>query len=148
MIVATARLDIATDEGASLSDVTGDVNAFLKTSGIVNGLCVLSTTAEGSCLTLSAELDEDVDDLLRLAWTHLSGPALDRSENEEDFVAPERPDRIDVDGAGYAPAGVLADSVSFPVRDGAVALGTWEAIVLLDARGPAVRPVDVTVIGR
>jgi len=46
------------------------------------------------------------------------------------------------------PAGVLADCVSFPVRGGAVALGSWEAIVLLDARGPAVRPVDVTVIGR
>lgn len=148
MIVATARLDIATDEGASLCDVTGDVNAFLKASGIVNGLCVLSTASEGSCLTLSAELDEDVDDLLRLAWTHLAAAPLDRSDNDDDAVVPERPDRVDVDGTGYAPAGVLADSVSFPVRDGAVALGTWEAIVLLDARGPAVRPVDVTVIGR
>jgi len=147
MIVATARLDIATDEGASLSDVTGDVNAFLKASGIVHGLVVLSTVADGSCLTLSAELDEDVDDLLRLAWSHLTVATPEPVDSDDETGASERPDRVDAEGGGYIPAGVLADCVSLPVRDGAVSLGTWEAVVLLDARGPAVRPIDVTVMG-
>ncbi len=145
MIVATTRLEIATDEGASLSDVTGDVNAFVGASGISSGLCVLSAPSDGSCLTLSAELDEDVDDLLRLARRYLSEPAPD--ESFEEAVTPERPDRIELEGGGYVPAGVLADCLSLPVRDGTVGLGTWEAIILLDARGPARRPIDVTVMG-
>ncbi|MCI0452572.1 MAG: YjbQ family protein [Candidatus Latescibacteria bacterium] len=145
MMVATTRLEIATDEGASLADITSDVNAFVRSSGIANGLCVLSAPSVESCLTLSAELDEDVDDLLRLAWTHLSGRAGDPAEGPDDPA--ERADRIDVEGAAYAPAGILAECVSLPVREGAVSLGTWEAIVLLGAKGPALRPIDVTVMG-
>ncbi len=143
MIVATTRLEIATDEGASLSDVTGEVNDFIRSSGIGNGLCVLNAVIEGVCLTLSAELDEDVDDLLRLARSRLSPPEAGYEETPEDR---DRSDRVDFEG-GYTPAGVLADSISVPVREGALSLGTWEAIVLLDARGPARRPIDVTVLG-
>jgi thiamine phosphate synthase YjbQ (UPF0047 family) len=145
MIVATTRLEIATDEGASLSDVTSDINSFVRSSGIANGLCVLSAPSDESCLTLSAELDEDVDDLLRLAWTHLAGRPSDPADGTEE--PGERSDRVDTEGAGYAPAGVLAECISLPVREGAVGLGTWEAVVLLDARGPAIRPIDVTVMG-
>lgn len=143
MIVATTRLEIATDEGASLSDVTADVNIFVKATGIAQGLCILSAPEDGVCLTLSGELDEDVDDLLRLAWSHL--PAVAHTGEASDDA--ERPDRIDAEGGGYIPAGVLADCVSLPVREGALSLGTWEAVVLLDARGPAARPIDVTVMG-
>jgi secondary thiamine-phosphate synthase enzyme len=136
MIVATTRLEISTDEGVSLADVTSEVNAFIKSSGVASGLCIVSTASAGSCLTLSAEFDEDVDDLLRLARTHLTAMA-----------ATEHPDRIDIEGAGYIPAGVLADCVSLPIRDGAVGVGSWEAIVLLDGRGPATRPIEITVMG-
>ncbi|HEU4929987.1 MAG TPA: YjbQ family protein [Candidatus Krumholzibacteria bacterium] len=144
MIVATARLEIATDDGASLSDVTGDVNAYVRASGIGSGLVVLSASSEGSCLTLSAALDEDVDDLLRLARRYLAEPVPDV---EDGATVHERRDRMEAEAGGYIPAGVLADCLSLPVRDGAVGLGTWEAIVLLDARGPARRPIDVTVMG-
>ncbi|HXV12908.1 MAG TPA: YjbQ family protein [Candidatus Krumholzibacteria bacterium] len=145
MIVATTRLEIATDEGASLSDVTSDVNSFVRASGIANGLCVLSAPSSEACLTLSGELDEDVDDLLRLAWSHLAGRPGDAPDGGDE--PGERPDRVDAEGAGYSPAGVLAECISLPVRDGAIGLGTWEAVVLLDARGPALRPIDVTVMG-
>ena len=144
MIVATARLEIATDDGASLSDVTGEINAYLRVTGIASGLCVLNASSEGSCLTLSAALDEDVDDLLRVARRYLAEPVRDAGE---DPVQPERRDRIEAEAGGYIPAGVLADCLSLPVRDGALGLGTWEAVVLLDARGPAQRPIDVTVMG-
>lgn len=143
MIVVTARLEIATDDGASLSDVTGEVNAYLRATGISSGLCVLSAPSEGSCLTLSAALDEDVDDLLRLARSFL----VEATRDDDDPLVLERRDRMEADAAGYTPAGVLADCLSLPVRDGVVGLGTWEAIVLLDARGPAQRAIDVTVMG-
>jgi thiamine phosphate synthase YjbQ (UPF0047 family) len=140
-------LEIATQGGASLSDVTLEVNAFVQTSGVRSGLCILSAACDDSCLTLSADLDEDVDDLLRLARTHLAQAAFPTSELAEEPTHADRSDRMDFEGGGYTPAGVLADSVSLPVRDGAISLGTWEAIVLLDAKGPAVRAIDVTIMG-
>jgi thiamine phosphate synthase YjbQ (UPF0047 family) len=140
-------LEITTNEGASLSDVTLEVNAYVRTSGVRSGLCILSAASEDACLTLSADLDEDVDDLLRLARTQLSGAPAPDDRSGDDFGSAERSDRIDVDGGGYAPAGILADTISLPVREGAVGLGSWDAIVLLDAKGPAVRAIDVTIIG-
>jgi thiamine phosphate synthase YjbQ (UPF0047 family) len=140
-------LDIATHEGASLSDVTVEVNAFVRTSGVQSGLCILSTASHDACLTLSGSLDDDVDDLLRLARTHLRGPAPGAGEEIDEPATRDRSDRIDLEGGGYTPAGVLADTVSLPVRDGAVNLGTWEAIVLLDAKGPATRVIEVTIVG-
>lgn len=144
MIVATARLEIATDEGASLSDVTDDVNAFLRSSGIAKGLCVLSTASEGACLTLSAELDEDVDNLLRVVRTHLSAPSPDRGTVDESLGSI---DRLDVDDSGYPSGGVVADSITVSVRDGGMNLGSWDAVVLLDSRGPRACAVDVTLMG-
>ena len=145
MIVVTTRVEINTDEGVSLSDITSEVNAFVKSSGVASGLCIVSTASAGSCLTLSAEFDEDVDDLLRLARTHLTTARL--AADEGDDAQSERPDRVDVEGAGYIPAGVLADCISLPIRDGSVGVGSWEAIVLLDGRGPAARPIEITVMG-
>jgi thiamine phosphate synthase YjbQ (UPF0047 family) len=142
MIVATSRLEIATHEGASLSDVTEDVNEFLRQSGIPVGVCVLEAADRDTCLTLSAELDEDVDDLLRLARSHLAPATLDTGAPEER----ESTERSDVD-PGYTPGGVLSNCLAIPVRATVLALGSWEAVVLLDAQGPASRAIDVTVIG-
>ena len=73
MIVATSRLDIATHEGASLSDVTLEVNAFVRSSGVVSGLCILSTASGDSCLTLTASLDDDV--VFAIDHKHAVGPS-------------------------------------------------------------------------
>ena len=37
MIVVTTRLEITTDEGVSLADITSEVNAFIKSSGVASG---------------------------------------------------------------------------------------------------------------
>ena len=107
-------------------------------------MCVLSTASEGSCLTLSAELDEDVDNLLRVVRTHLSAPSADRG-TMEDVTGPI--DRLDVDDSGYPTGGVVADSITLSIRDGGMNLGSWDAVVLLDSRGPRVCAVDVTLMG-
>jgi thiamine phosphate synthase YjbQ (UPF0047 family) len=138
MRVETTRLQFLSADGVSLNDVTFDLNGFVHRSRVQNGICILTLAAEGVCLTLSPDLDADVDDLLRLARTHLS-EAADRREAGRD--------RVDVDDSGYLPAGVLADALTLPVRDGGLGLGNWEAVVLLDGRGPASRAIDVTVIG-
>jgi thiamine phosphate synthase YjbQ (UPF0047 family) len=141
MKIETVRLHFNTDDGASLSDVTADVNAFVRDSAFQGGLCILTVPGDGCCLTLAPDLDEDMDDLLRIVRTHLAAPSPEATAVEESR------DRLDVDDSGYPAGGVVADTITLTIRDGAMNLGSWDGVILLDARGPRVCPVDVTLMG-
>jgi thiamine phosphate synthase YjbQ (UPF0047 family) len=140
--IETIRLYVPTDDGASLADVTADVNQFVQHTAIRQGLCILTLSGDHCCLTLSPELDEDVDDLFRIVRAHLSAP-----REEAPVAEPASRDRLDVDDSGYPASGVLADSITVSVREGAMNLGTWEAVVVLDGDGPRTIPLDVTLVG-
>jgi thiamine phosphate synthase YjbQ (UPF0047 family) len=141
MRIETTRLEVATDEGVSIADLTGEVNAFLRATGIRDGLCVMMVGRQECFLSIAPELDEVFDDLMRLIQhTASSSPGPGATD-------PMVPDRADTDLSRSAPPGFLAESLSFAVREGAPELGSWEAIVLVDAGGPARRAVEVTVMG-
>lgn len=144
MKIETARLHFNTDEGASLADVTAEVNAFVRDSALRTGLCILTVPGDGCCLTLSPDLDEDVDDLLRIVRTHLAAAPAPAPETP---AIPGTHDRLDVDDSGYPAAGIVADTLTVSIRDGGMNLGSWESVVLLDSRGPRACPLDVTLMG-
>jgi thiamine phosphate synthase YjbQ (UPF0047 family) len=141
MRIETVRLQFATDDGASLADVTAEVNAFVRDSAFQTGLCILTVPGDGCCLTLAPDLDEDMDDLLRIVQRHLTTRAPEAGPPDESR------DRLDVDDSGYPAGGVVADSITLTIRDGGMNLGSWDGVILLDARGPRVCPVDVTLMG-
>ena len=140
MQIETTRLEIATDEGTSVADVTSEVNEFIRTTGVVEGLCVMMVGRQECFLSLAPDLDEAFDDLMRLV-REASDPATRRMPD------PAVSDRADTEMAGNAPPGFLAESLSFAIRDGGPDLGSWEAIVLVDAEGPARRAIEITVMG-
>ena len=153
MKIETARLHFSTDDGASIADVTAEVNAFVRDSAFRTGLCVLTVPGDGCCLTLSADLDEDVDDLLRIVRTHLAvppdepSPPVGVSGSGGSPGSQASQDRLDVDDSGYPTAGIVADTLSLSIREGSMNLGSWESVVLLDGRGPRMCPLDVTLMG-
>ncbi|MEF8780650.1 MAG: secondary thiamine-phosphate synthase enzyme YjbQ [Haloferacaceae archaeon] len=54
-------------------------------------------------------------------------------------------DRIDDNADAHLRAMLLGESVTVPVRDGELALGTWQAVLLVECDGPRSRTVDVVV---
>jgi len=71
----------------------------------------------------------------------------------EEFVAglvPEerryRHDEIDDNAASHLRATLLGESVSVPVEDGRLALGTWQSILFVECDGPRSRRLNVTVV--
>lgn len=146
MRIATTRLEIVTDVGVSLADITGDINAFIAARGVARGLCIVTVEPEDSGLSLAANLEEDVDDLLRLGRRHLP-TAVDADPPAVEPVARAVVDRADVEEPGYSPAGIMAYCLSLGIRQGGLHLGNWEAVVLIDAAGPRRQPVDVILMG-
>lgn len=141
MRIETTRLEIATDEGVSIADLTGEVSTFIRSTGVRDGLCVMMVARNECFLSLAPELDDAFDDLMRLV-REASAPG--RSVTREELG---RSDHADIDLSKPAPPGVLAESLSFAVREGEPELGSWEAILLVDGGGPARRAIDVTVMG-
>jgi len=53
-------------------------------------------------------------------------------------------DALDGNADSHLRTLLLDESVSVPVRDGALALGTWQSVLLIDCDGPRTRSVTVT----
>lgn len=120
---AIARFSVATS-GPGLTDVTARVAKALAESEAGDGLATIFVRHTSCSLTIQENASPEVrDDLV---------DALDR-------LAPENAGwRHDVEGPDDMPAHVKAMltgvSLSVPVIDGGLALGTWQGIFLVEHR--------------
>ena len=135
--IATATLRVDTP-GAGFSDITADARAFVTESGAGDGVLLVFLRHTSASLTIQENADPDVQtDLMT---------ALDR-------LAPEDAPWVhDLEGADDMPAHVKAMlngvSLHVPVTGGALALGTWQGLYLIEhRRRPHAREVIFQFIG-
>ncbi|MCB9876339.1 MAG: YjbQ family protein [Planctomycetes bacterium] len=122
--VTTSRLDVAT-RGRGLVDITRDVARAVAAAGVTDGLATLFVQHTSASLIVQENADPDVQVdleafLRRLVpdgdplWTHTA-------EGPDDMPAHVR-------------AALTQVSLSIPVVDGRLALGTWQGIYLWEHR--------------
>lgn len=125
--------------GRGTQDITDDVAQVIEQSGIQTGLCHIFSrhTSAGVIITENADptVREDLERLLsNLApdgWHEFRHTA----EGEDDMSAHVR-------------TLLTGDTVLVPIRDGRLALGTWQGIYLWEHRSaPHRREVAVTLLG-
>jgi secondary thiamine-phosphate synthase enzyme len=138
-IIHCVTLTKAMAVGLSLEDITGELSAAVQESGIKDG--VLHATAIGSTVSLTTiEHEPGVIEDLKRAITRLAPPGLDY-EHERAWH--------DGNGHSHVQAALLGPSLSVPIRNGKLALGTWQQAVLINHDNRArQRRVEVTLIGR
>lgn len=136
-LIATATLRVDT-KGAGFIEMTGDAKAFIAQTGAGEGALLVFLRHTSASLTIQENADPDVQtDLLA---------ALDR-------LAPEGAHWIhDAEGPDDMPAHVKAMlsgvSLQVPVIGGALALGTWQGIYLIEhRRRPHAREVVFQFMG-
>lgn len=125
------RLQIDTDERVTVVDVTDDVAAAVP-DDVEEGVCTVFVrhTTAGVCVNEREQrLLTDLEDALeRLV------PADEQYSH----------DRLDGNADAHLRAMLLGCSVAVPVRDGDLALGTWQSVLFVECDGPRTRTVDVT----
>ena len=138
MVTKSYELRLKTSSRTDIMDLTGEVQERLRQSGITSGILVVFVPGSTGALT-TIEFESGV--LNDLLW------AIER-------LAPEgleyEHDRRWGDGNGYSHvrAALLKPSLSIPIIDGLLALGTWQQIVLLDFDNrPRQRRVLIQVVG-
>lgn len=130
--------DIRT-RGRGTTDITAEVARIAAASGVVTGVAHVFVQHTSCSLMITENADPDVlRDLETLArrWAPDADPAY-RHDTEGDD-----------DMAAHARSVISGTSVSVPVGNGALRLGTWQGIYLWEHRAQAhSRTVVVTVAG-
>jgi secondary thiamine-phosphate synthase enzyme len=127
------RLDVSTSDPIEVIDVTGRVDEAVPDdvgAGVAT-VFVPHTTA-------GVVVNEAEDRLL----TDIEGFV-------EELVPADREyshDAIDDNAAAHLRATVLGESVSIPIADGGIALGTWQSVLFVECDGPRSRNLHVTVL--
>ena len=127
------ELRIRTSSKRQLVDITADVAAIVAKSGLAEGLCQVYVAHATAAIVINENDDPNVCvDLL---------DALDR-------LVPAgiwRHDRVDGNAASHIQAAILGPGETIPVREGALCLGTWQAVMLAELDGPRERRIIVTL---
>ena len=135
-------LTIAT-RGQGLYEFTGEVAGFLRESGMQEGLLTLFVRHTSCSLLIQENADPDVQRDLKAFFSRLVPPADDPSMSYLVHTL-EGPD----DMPAHIKAAMMPVSLSIPVIDGRMALGTWQGIYLFEHRDrPHERQVVVQLIG-
>ena len=124
--------------GPNFYDLTADVALWLRTIGVADGTLTLFIRHTSASLTIQENADPAVlrdlrDSLERLAPE--AHPYRHSTEGPDDMPA-------------HIKAMLTALSLTVPVADGAMMLGTWQAIYLIEHRtAPHAREIIAHYIG-
>lgn len=111
--------------GQGLHNVTADVAAIVARSGAQQGLCTLLVQHTSASLTIQENADPSAKQDLE-NW-------LNRLVRENDPLYTHTLEGAD-DMPAHIKAALTATSLSIPIIDGRLALGTWQGIYLWEHR--------------
>jgi secondary thiamine-phosphate synthase enzyme len=116
-------------------DVTDAVRGVVERSGVREGLCHVMVLHSTAAIVVNETDDPNIG-------TDIAS-ALDRAVPDH---AGWLHDRIDDNAHSHIKATLLGPSETLPVSDGALVLGTWQRVILMEFDGPRKRRVSVTLL--
>jgi secondary thiamine-phosphate synthase enzyme len=138
MAVKTVRRSISTQGSTEILDVTSDVAAAVRSSGIADGIATVFVTGSTAALT-TLEFEPGLVHDLKAAFERLYPREILYRHHER---------WGDDNGHSHVRASMLGPSLVVPVSGGELNLGTWEQIVLVDFdTRPRTREFLVQVMG-
>lgn len=136
----TAEISIKTSGEGDIIDITLQANKIVADSGVLSGIASLFVEGSTAALT-TIEYEPGVLSDLKRSLSAISPDDI-----------PYEHDRAWGDGNGrsHVKAALVGPSLTVPVRNGSMKLGTWQQVVLLelDIRPSRTRTVHCTVMGK
>jgi secondary thiamine-phosphate synthase enzyme len=137
-------LEIETDTGINIYNITPQINDFLAATQIQNGQVLVFSRHTTTALAINEDevrLLEDVKVFLRKL-----APESDRYLHN-DLHLRVVPEDEPMNAHSHLMAMMLNNSEIIPVVEGQLALGTWQSVLFFDLDGPRKRTVFVQVTG-
>ena len=130
-----------TRERLELINITRDLNELIRKHGLKAGFVIVQSLHTTTAVFINEFQQALVDDM-KAALEKLIG-RLDYWRHNDPKLS--ECDRKNADS--HLRAMLLGHTLSLPVRDGALALGTWQSIILAELDGPRERAIHVQVLG-
>ncbi len=134
MTIHHEKLDVRTTTKVSTVDITARVRAAVTRSKVQDGICVVAVLHT----TAGVFVNENADPAVQHDLLSQLGKLVPR---EEEFQHAEG------NADAHIKAVLTGNDVSLSVRDGELALGTWQGIYVADYDGPRERHALVTILG-
>ncbi len=130
-----------TRERMELINITQDLNEIVRKHGLRAGLVIVQSLHTTTAVFINEFQQALVDDMKSF---------LGRLVGKLDYWRHNDPRLSECDrknAASHLRAMVLGHTLSVPVHNGELALGTWQSIILAELDGPRERTVQVQVLG-
>ena len=122
-MVKTYKIKVQTKGNCQVVDLTPDVRSALAESGIADGAAVLFNIGSTAGIT-TIEYEPGLVNYDMAALFEKIAPENGHYEHEKTWH--------DDNGHAHVRASLLGPSLSVPIVDGEMTLGTWQQIVLID----------------
>jgi conserved hypothetical protein TIGR00149 len=123
------KIDVSTGSRTQFIDITDRISEEVRRTGVQNGTCFVFTQHTTAGLTINENADPDVVRDILAGLARLVPPAGDYRHAEGNSDA-------------HIKASLMGFSLTIPVIDGRLALGTWQGIYFCEFDGPRNRHVS------
>ena len=138
-MVKTHKIEIETNGNCHIVDITEKVNARIASSGLQNGTVTIFNIGSTAAVTTIEFEPGLVNHDIAAAYERIA-PANARYEHEETWH--------DDNGHAHVRASMLGPSITVPIVDAQMTLGTWQQVVLIDFdTRPRTRKIVCQIIG-
>lgn len=135
MVLKRETVELTTNQRVEIHDITQDVEAVLKNSGISEGL--LNVYSRHS--TSGVVINENESGLVKDFQLTLQKLVPEGAGYQHD--------RIDNNADSHIRGFIIGGSQTIPIENGRLMLGTWQSIFFVELDGPRQRRLTVTVMG-
>lgn len=138
-MVKTEKITVKTKGNCEIVDITEQVSNVIAGSGVSNGIATVFNVGSTAGITTTEYEPGLVNHDIAAAFEKIA-PQAGRHEHEETWH--------DDNGHSHVRAALLGPSLSVPLVDGRLTLGTWQQIVLVDFdTKPRTRTVVCQIVG-
>lgn len=134
-MVAQTSVEISTGSRVELVDITEHIERALRESGLRRGVLHIYVPHTTAALLVNENESGLLSDLSR------------EVRKLVDWQAEYSHNRIDNNAPAHLSAALLGPSLSLPVADSRLLIGTWQSIFFVEFDGPRNRWTTITVIG-
>lgn len=144
MLIRHEIIEVATEAGIALHDITGQLRQQLAASGIRHGFAIVTSRHTTTALTINEHEQRLMADVK--AFLQRLVPAQDRYLHNDIHLRdcpPEEPENAHA----HLVAMLLGSTEVIPVADGELCLGQWQSLLLMELDGPRRRTVNIQFCG-
>jgi len=122
-MVETVKLKVGTKGNCDIVNITEEVRAAIRGSGVISGTVTLFNVGSTAGITTTEYEPGLVNYDLKAVFEKIAPKGM-RYEHEETWH--------DDNGHSHVRATLLGPSMSVPIVEGEMTLGTWQQIILID----------------